>query len=239
MWDNEGDEALFDQEGNFRDQEAFEAFVEGYRPHRSFHADEVDDLANTLNVDFEPIGDSYLGEGRYVFDADFEAAASSIWYFGRLLVPRPVTGTSDFEVRAPHVDFSLRSSVEYETGHPETCTCPACYFAQLYDGVTPPYLGPSPSPHLPTSPGGVPTWMPPRPADPPPTPSAEVRTQPSPLYAPINRPPDETPVAPAPADAVVGTREATADAGSASVAMRRRRWLNRLLHPRTWLRRRS
>jgi hypothetical protein len=66
MWDDEGDNALFGQEGNFTDQEAFETFVEDYRPTWSFHPDEIDDLNNVFNVDFEQIGDSYLGEDRYV-----------------------------------------------------------------------------------------------------------------------------------------------------------------------------
>ncbi|PWT78271.1 MAG: hypothetical protein C5B60_01455 [Chloroflexi bacterium] len=143
MWDDEGNNALFDQEGNFTDQEAFETFVEGYRPTWSLHPDEIDDLDNVVNVDFEEIGDSYLGADRYVFDADFEAAVSSIWHFGRVLIPPPVYATDDMNVRASPQDYHQRSGIVFDSSHPETCWCPTCHLLRGFTGDTPRSVDPA------------------------------------------------------------------------------------------------
>lgn len=143
MWDNRDDDALFDQYGDFRDQEAYESYIEGYRPPGVIEPElDCDDVDSTINVDndvigppyvgeqYAHVGSYYLGDDRYLFDTDFEAAASAIWHFRRLVGPQPVTGTFDFEVRARGVDTSSLTDLPHEPGHPSACDCPACLLTQ-------------------------------------------------------------------------------------------------------------
>lgn len=132
MWDDDGNEALFDQSGNFRDQEDFERFVEEYRPPSSLHPDEIDDVANTFNVDFERIGNTYLGAGRYLFKTDFEARISRIWHSWGASGMQTFKPSVDPLVRALIQDYYRQTDSVYGNGHPETCGCPECELLYIY-----------------------------------------------------------------------------------------------------------
>lgn len=130
------DDTLFDQYGDFRDQEAFEAYVEGYCPPWALAGEYSLDSLTVINVDDEIIhsepnaDEEYLRDGCYQFDANFEAAASQIWHFKRLVGPVPVGGTEDFDVRSRFISHTDEFESAHETGHPETCNCPACCFTE-------------------------------------------------------------------------------------------------------------
>ena len=131
MWDDEGNEALFDQSGNFRDQEDFERFVEEYTPLSSLHPDDIDDVANTFNVDFERIGNTYLGAGRGRFNTDFDAKISALWHFWGGPGMQIFKSSLDPLVRAAVRDYYRQAGLVSGNGHPETCNCPECEL--LYD----------------------------------------------------------------------------------------------------------
>jgi hypothetical protein len=124
MWDDEGNEVLFDQSGNFRDQEEYERFVEEYVPLSSLQADGINDVANTINVDTErnvysnlSSDDIYLRGEIYHFNTDFDARTSAIWH-------------------------DRQSGFVYGNGHPSTCHCPECLFFDSYVESEVPYPNP-------------------------------------------------------------------------------------------------
>jgi hypothetical protein len=144
MWDDEGNGALFDQSGEFWDQEEYERFVEEYTPLAALGPDDIDDVAHTYNIDSEQIGDATLASGRLRFSSDFEAKISALWHFRGSPGMQTFLSSLDPGVRAAVRKYYRQAGFANGNDHPETCNCPECEL--LYDYLESTFAGGFPRP---------------------------------------------------------------------------------------------